>query len=168
MLLPAFAQTKDTDGWGKVKWGMTVEQAKAAYGSDAEDSTVVPGPNFLFIDKITLPNVKVGDLEMMASLQVPRGSGQIKQVSLSLKADMQAPSLVRSGTFERLKVLLIEKYGAPTDEDRATERDDLVKTALWSLPSTTIILGWSESTRYQLGYVWLSYKAVDKKTLDTL
>jgi hypothetical protein len=63
-----------------------------------EDSTIVPGPNFIiFIDKITLPNVRVGDLEMKASLQVPRGSDQIKQVSLSLKADMEAPSFVRSG-----------------------------------------------------------------------
>jgi hypothetical protein len=35
MLLPGLAQTKDTDGWGKVKWGMTVEQAKTAYGADA-------------------------------------------------------------------------------------------------------------------------------------
>jgi hypothetical protein len=83
MLIPAFAQTKDTDGWGRVKWGMTVEQAKAAYGAEAEDSTVVPGPNFIFIDKVTLPKVKVGDLEMQASLLVPQGSDQIKQVSLS-------------------------------------------------------------------------------------
>lgn len=168
MLLPACAETKDTDGWGKVKWGMTVEAAKAAYGAEAEDSTIVPGPNFIFIDRITLPNVKVGDLEMKASLQVPKGSDQIKQVSLSLKADMQAPSFMRSGAFERLKALLIEKYGAPTNEDGTTEREHLVKTVLWSLPTTTITLIWSESSRYQLGYVSLRYKAVDKKALDTL
>lgn len=165
---PALAQTKDTDGWGKVKWGMTVEQAKEAYGAEAEDSTVIPGPNFIFIDRITLPNVKIGDLEMRASLQTPKGRDQIMQISLSLKADIRSPSFVRSGAFERLKALVIEKYGAPTNEDRTTERNNVIKTLLWSLPTTTITLIWSESSRYELGYVALRYKAVDKKALDVL
>jgi hypothetical protein len=146
IFVPAFAQTKDTAGWGKVKWGMTVEQAKAAYGAEAEDSAVVPGPNYIFIDKLTLPNVKIGDLEMTASLQVPKGSNQIKQVTLSLKADMQAPTSVRSWAFERLKALVIGKYGAPANQDTATVSDDLIKTVLWSLPTTTITLRWSESS----------------------
>jgi hypothetical protein len=168
ILTTALAQTKDTDGWGKVKWGMTVEQAKAAYGAEARDSSVVPGPNFIFIDRITLPNVKIGDLEMEASLQTPKGSDQIRQVSISLKADMQAPSFVRSAAYDRLKALVIEKYGSPTNEDKTDERDKVVKTVLWSLPTTTITLIWSEGSRYQLGYVSLTYKAVDKKALDAL
>ena len=67
-----------------------------------------------------------------------------------------------------IKALVIEKYGAPTNEDRTTERDSLIRTVLWSLPTTTITLIWSESSRYQLGYVSLRYKAVDKKALDIL
>jgi hypothetical protein len=166
--LSVCAQTKDIDGWGKVKWGMTVEQAKAAYGTEAEDSRVEPGPNFTFIDRVELPNVKIGDLEMKASLQTPKGSDQIKQVTISLRADMQSPAFVRSIAFDRLKPLLIEKYGAPTNEDRTTEGNNIIKKALWSLPSTTISLIWSESNRFQLGYVALMYKAVDKKALDSL
>jgi len=162
------AQTKDTDGWDKVKWGMTVEQAKSAYGDQVEDSTIVPGRNFVVIDRLTVPNVKIGDVEMSASLQTPRGGDQITQISISLKADMQAPMLLRTHAFQRLKELLIEKYGRVTNEDRTTERDDLTNTLLWSLPSTTISLIWRESTRYQLGYVSLIYKAVDKKALDAL
>jgi hypothetical protein len=164
----AFAQPRDTDGWGKVKWGMTVEQVKAAYGAEAENSTVVPGPNFIFIDRLTVPNVKIGELEMKASLQTPKGSDQIKQVSITLKAPLESPSFIRSGAFDRLKGLLIEKYGAPANEDRTAERSSIIKTLLWSLPSTTITLIWSEGTRYELGYVELRYKAVDKKALDVL
>jgi hypothetical protein len=40
-----------------------------------------------------------------------------------LKVDMQAPSFVRRGASERLKALLIEKYGATTNDDATTERD---------------------------------------------
>jgi len=151
-----------------VKWGMTVEQARAAYGDQAQDSTVLRGPNFVAIDRLTIPNVKIGDVEVSASIQTPRGSDQITQISISLKADMQAPVFVRSHAFQRLKELLIEKYGRVTNEDRTTERDDLTSRLLWSLQSTTITLIWRESTKYQLGYVSLRYKAVDKKALDGL
>jgi hypothetical protein len=81
---------------------------------------------------------------------------------------VQAPSFVRREAFERLRALLIEKYGAPTNDDATTERDHLLKTVIWALPTTTIALTWSESSRHQLGYVSLEYKAVDKKALDTL
>ena len=151
-----------------MKWGMTVEQARAAYGDQAQDSTVLRGPNFVAIDRLTIPNVKIGDVEVSASIQTPRGSDQITQISISLKADMQAPVFVRSHAFQRLKELLIEKYGRVTNEDRTTERDDLTSRLLWSLQSTTITLIWRESTKYQLGYVSLRYKAVDKKALDGL
>jgi hypothetical protein len=29
--LGAMAQPKDVDGWGKIKWGMTIAEARAAY-----------------------------------------------------------------------------------------------------------------------------------------
>jgi hypothetical protein len=168
ILATTFAQTKDIDGWGKVKWGMTVEEARAIYRTEAQESTTVPGPNFSFVDRLTVPKVKIGDMDMEASLQTPRGSDQIRQVSLTLNSDIQAPSFVRRGAFEQLKGLVIEKYGAPANEDRTTDRRSVISTLVWSLPSTTITLIWSEDVKYQLGYVTLKYKAVDKKALEAL
>ena len=37
-----FAQVKDVDGWDKIKWGMTFEDARTAYGVNAATK---PGAN---------------------------------------------------------------------------------------------------------------------------
>ena len=35
-IAPGQTKPKDVDGWGKIKWGMTVAQAQAAYGPAAK------------------------------------------------------------------------------------------------------------------------------------
>ena len=38
------AKPKDVEGWGKIKWGITIAQAKAAYGTGLTDGIRSPPP----------------------------------------------------------------------------------------------------------------------------
>ena len=57
--------------------------------------------------------------------------------------------VARASAFEGLKQSLIEKYGPPSDQDAKTERDQngarlAIRTAPWQMPSTTVLLNWTE------------------------
>lgn len=164
----ACGQAPDIQGWGKVRWGMSVAEARAALGSDASDPTERSGPNFKLIEKILVREVKVGDLTAKASIQTARGSDLITAVTLGFGVLRDGISY-RSSGFSTLKRLLIEKYGPPKTEDRKpADRGDIESIASWILPSTTITLLWHESPRYDLGYLTLQYQARDKAALDVL
>jgi hypothetical protein len=157
----------DTNGWGKVRWGMTVAEAKAALGDDAVVSTVVPGPNFTLIDRLTIKNVKIGDITASASIQTGRNSEVVCAVTINA-AEMRDLASSRARTFDSLKRLLIEKYGAPKSEDRKPTGRGVEMAAIWTLPSTSITLRWYEIPGSDLGFVTIEYRAVDKKALDVL
>jgi hypothetical protein len=70
-------------------------------------------------------------------------------------------------TFDSLKILLIEKYGQPNNEDRKVEGRDVNSIVVWTFPSTSISLRRSE-TPEGIGSVLVNYSAVDKKALDVL
>jgi hypothetical protein len=157
----------DVKGWGKIEWGMTVQEAKTAYGSQAETSTVVPGPSFTAIDRLTIPRINIGDAKATASIQTKRESDKVSSVAIQVGDEADTPT-VRSGNFDDTKKLLIEKYGQPKTEDRKPDSGYMRSTVVWTFPSTSITLLLVESQRFDIGYVSISYEAVDKKALDAL
>lgn len=163
----AIQQPIDIEGWGKVKWGMTVEEARKATAEFQSEPPEIPGPNFTFITKIVLGSVPVGDLHCKVSIQAKRNSETIVAVTLTTGPVDEPPSF-RATAFDTLKRLLIQKYGQPKSDDRRAESGHVVTVVLWNLPSTTITLKRSEGSRYGIGYVSLQYAAVDKKALDII
>ena len=173
----AAAQTnpKDIDGWGKIKWGMTVAQAKAAYGPEAHESAGTDTEHG-YAKKLAFEGLRiVGDLELRGSVQtatVP--SDQIKEVTLSIlesNATAKGGATVRRKAYNTLTDVLIQKYGTPAYRDEHQSRDGGPTTfsTTWILPSTVIRLDRFEaggSTEY--GTLDLRYTATDKKTLDML
>ena len=174
VVLTAFAQPpKDVAGWGKVKWGMTVAEAKAALGDEATPEPA-PNPHDTYPTKLRLRNVQIGLGTGTVNIQTKQDSDLVCVVTLlaSPPAVEEAPG-ERAMLFERLKAMLIEKYGQPKASDRSPiaslSRTESVKTTvLWSFPSTSITLKWSDDAKYHVGYVSIEYKAVDKKALETL
>jgi len=145
---------KDIDGWGKIKWGMTLDQARAAY-----EVTTPLEVNDYWTHLILSP-VKVGDIEMRADAQAKHGSDRISGVRLSRYWSDKDFS---SHDFDTVKALLVAKYGLPTSEEKKMEGYDRpVTSAVWIFPSTSIVL--------QLTPAILSvqYTALDKKALDVL
>lgn len=120
----AVAQTdkpEDVKGWNKVTWGMSVADVKAALGDQATPSTVVPGPNFTDIERLTINNLQVGDdLVGRCGIQTKRNSDAVTSIEIRFGQVRDDPSTRERG-FDILKRLLIEKYGTPKNEDRKIE-----------------------------------------------
>jgi hypothetical protein len=176
VVLTAAAQTpKDVAGWGTVKWGMTVAEAKAALGNGAIPETGVGDPRDFYTVKLRLEKVQIGRVNAIVNIVTKKDSDFVCAVTLLPTiestsvptAHIQAPAL-----FEDLKQMLIEKYGQPKTSGAVTDPGILSQgvrtTAFWSFPSTTITLIGEHSEKYHTGFVSVTYEPVDRKALDKL
>lgn len=165
---------KDVDGWGKIKWGMTLAEVRSLYSVpvstkewpetaarclDSPIPSCLPdrGP-YIFLD-----SVEVGDIKMKVTVQA--GYKSTKVVSVQL-ADLNGASGTGNGVrnFDTLKTLLIQKYGTPVNQE--TKIDDIgahITTVLWTFTSTSILL-----TLREQKVIYLEYGATDKKALGVL
>ena len=152
---------KDVDGWGKIKWGMTLAEARSAYTVEKTETND-------YWTLLTLEPIKIDDIQMSVSVGAKHGTEKISKVKLWLYFGL-ADSAKFSGPqdFDTLKTLLIAKYGAPANDETKREDGDRVKTILWTFPSTSIVLMLKQSeTSPNLGAIYLDYAASDKKALD--
>ena len=150
------AQPKDVDGWDKIKWGMTIAEARAAYGTDAkpeskDDWTL-----------LQLNPVKMAAVEMSVEVGARQGAEKITSVRLwSYFGIPSAAPMAGPQDFDALKAFLTEKYGHPAKEDsRRGENFRLIKTVLWTFPSTSILMTLEQSASLpNLGYIDVDYSA---------
>jgi len=146
----AFPQAKPQDviGWGKIKWGMTITEARSVYPSATGDGTR---------ERLTLEPIQVGELLLNVSVSGRTGSDRIARVELS----SMDGSFRR---FDRLKVLLMQKYGPPIDEStRLEDANTTVTTLIWTFPSASILL-----TLRQGRVIELEYLVTDDEALGLL
>jgi hypothetical protein len=144
---------RDVDGWGKIRWGMTVADASQAYVIDRHED------NDFWSQLIAQP-VMIGDITMRVSIGAKHGSEQISRVRLSTMLSGKDGA----EDFDTLKTQLIQKYGPPIDGETRTEGTDTVRTFLWTFPSTSIRLTLTQSQ----GRIDLEYAATDRNALDAL
>jgi hypothetical protein len=162
LTLPALlnAQVKDIDGWGPTKWGMSVKQASEALGGNAEKMPRGSRGQEL----LRIPNIEIEHFELEVEFEFSVDPSELRSVSMIYQKG------ARSVAFERLRDALIEKYGTASNQD---EKRELIgrslaveKTALWSMPSTSIHLKWSEiGNDGDNGYVAIVYSKVIKSGL---
>jgi hypothetical protein len=152
---------KDIDGWGTIKWGMTLAEARSAYTVDKTESND-------YWTLLTLEPIKIGDIGMSVSVGAKHGTEKISKVSMWMYFGLSSSAqLAGPQDFDTLKTLLITKYGAPANEETKREGGDRVRTILWTFPSTSIVLKLNQSaTSPNLGSILLDYAASDKKALD--
>lgn len=180
----ASCQPKDVTGWSKIKWGMTLAEAREVFGERA--SRVDPqGPDS---QSFTVKDVMIGDIAATALVVSARNSNRVGLVTIqATKYELiVGDELVQSGavanqiqTFSTLKRLLIEKYGTPKNEDHKPDgRGYMNSTVLWVFPTTSIILELHEPSASEVqqalrlrmptsGHVTVQYRAIDK-SLDSL
>ena len=161
--LPALlaAQVKDIDGWEPTKWGMSVEQARDALGGRAAETT--PEKDVGLIRRLRIPKFEVSQIPLEIWFEFSPDTSELRSVQMTVQ-----DGVGRGGAFERLKQLLIEKYGPQSDQDIKTERNAfgstrVDKTTLWRMPSTSILLTWSDYG--DIGYVSVRYSKVVKSGL---
>jgi len=161
----------DVHGWDQIKWGMTLDQAATLYNvsktnkeQGIDDWMLLKLPPITIagtsmnvavaarLNKISQVTIDLHDpvKQMMASLhrELARAKGQ--DIAPEDAEDTDAPPM-----FEKLKVLLMQKYGHPA-EDKA-------QSLLWVFPSSSISLELDVSDR--LSNVLVIYKAKEKSGL---
>ncbi len=150
---------KDVDGWDKIKWGMTIAQARSAYGIATQPESK---DNWTLLD---LKPVKVGAIEMGVQVGARQGRQKITLVRLwSFFGLPSSPPLAGPQDFDTLKTMLIQKYGSPASEEaKRGENFRLLKTVVWTFPSTSILLTLEQSSSLpNLGNIFVEYAEVDK------
>jgi hypothetical protein len=156
------AQPKDVDGWDKVKWGMTVAQAQAAYGSEAR-TWKQDYPNSLrpkardYDERLFVRGLKIGGMKMVAAIETPIGSERVVEVKLTLDQGS------RDSAYEALGTFLTQQYGQPSEvvKNRGFGAT-AIRSTFWKFPSTVIVLNWIETTGYG-GSVEVNYTATGKQ-----
>jgi hypothetical protein len=148
---------RDADGFGNIKWGMTIAEAKAAFPGlrEPERSELASGA---FEERLIQPVLMIGSVEMTVSIQTKVDSELITRIVLKLAPFVQH----RKTAFQFLSNNLIQKYGKPSHHDTAPRGRMKEETEVWVLPSTTITLDWREESTSKLRLLDISYEATDK------
>jgi hypothetical protein len=154
--LYAQARLNDVAGWDKVRWGMTIAEARSTYGIDSkpeskDDWTL-----------LQLNPVKIGGVQMGAEVGARQGAGRITLVRLwSFFGLASSAPLAGPQDFDTLKTALSKQYGPPANEEvKRGENFRLIKTVLWTFPSTSILMTLEQSSSLpNLGNIYLDYTA---------
>jgi hypothetical protein len=185
---PLSGQPKDIDGWGKIRWGMTLEQAKTLLvGSPVRETKDKGGAPSLIIDNFEIYDGLTAEVHINAAAKEPHGIGDISLEPTAIgkvviKKDPNTDDAdrvvegARRQVFDHLKRLLIEKYGDPkSNETRQDNRYALnpreETTVLWVFPSTSIDLRLVVPTRFDNpryrmpGWLLIEYTVVKQSAL---
>jgi len=150
---------KDVGGWDKITWNMTIAEARSAYAIDAQPES---NDNWMLLK---LKPVKIGDVEMGVEAAARLSSEKITLVRLwSLFGVPTAAPSAGPQDFDTLKTILTQQYGHPASEEvKRGENFRLIKTVLWSFPSTSILMTLEQSASLpNLGTIYLDYTPTEK------
>jgi hypothetical protein len=145
----------DPGGWDKVKWGATLDEVRGLYENSQPDAG--------HPDQIKIPDIKVYTPSFDMQATVRTDAGKVSSVTLSLSDEkLKSAALGRGVAFDIVKRLLIEKYGPPANETTGLVSGLRETKLLWSFPSTSIELLYSESVQFNNCGVYISYRQVRK------
>jgi hypothetical protein len=145
---------RDIVGWDKIKWGMTIAEARAAYDIKTQPENK-DNWTLLYLNPVKMSGVELG-------VQVGAREGSDKMALVRLWSFFGLPSsppLAGSQDFDTLKTALIQEYGHPArEETKRGENFRLIKTVLWTFPSTSILMTLEQSASLpNLGSIYLDY-----------
>ena len=164
----AVCQSNDIQGWTRIKWGMTVSEAREAFQGQVSDPRVATPPDAILVDRFIVTGLQIGRITAEAAVQTERDSNQVVAVRIRATSPI-ATGLARTSTYSTLKHLLITKYGTPQNEDHSPYGSGGTDSrVLWLFPSTSITLRWSEMGNGESGFVTIRYEALDRTALDAL
>jgi hypothetical protein len=156
---PKDPKPEDIAGWDKIKWGMTIAEARSVYGIDSKAESNADWT------LLTLNPAKMGDIKLSVQVGARRPGENITLVRLWLYFGLPtAPSSAGPQDFDTLRTMLIQKYGNPTSEEtKRGENFRLMKSVLWTFRSTSILMTLEQSASLpNLGNIYLDYTATSQ------
>lgn len=164
----AVCQPNDIQGWTRIKWGMTVSEARESFRGQVSDPRTATPPDAILVDRFIVNDIQIGRITAEAAVQTERDSNQVVAVRIRATG-ASATGLARTSTYSTLKHLLITKYGTPQNEDHSPYGNGGTDSrVLWLFPSTSITLRWTEMSNGESGFVTIKYEALDRNALDAL
>ncbi len=164
----AYCQPNDVQGWNRIRWGVTVSEAREAFRGQVSDPRIATPPDAILVDRFIVTDIQIGRITAEAAVQTERDSNQVVAVRIRATG-ASAAGLARTNTYSTLKHLLIAKYGTPQNEDHSPYGNGGTDNrVLWLFPSTSITLRWSEMNNGENGFVTIRYEALDRTALDAL
>lgn len=161
LALALYGQPKDVNGWDKIKWGMTIADARSAYHIETrpeskDNWTLLP------LNPVKIGNVELGVQVGARLVEKAPGSGKITSIRLwSFFGLPSSAPLAGPQDFDSLRTVLIQKYGHPSnDEMTRGENNHLIRTVRWTFPSTSIVMTLEQSALLpNVGTIYLEYTA---------
>jgi hypothetical protein len=156
---PNDPKPQDIAGWDKIHWGMTIAQARSAYGIDSRAESNADWT------LLTLNPVKMGEIKLSVQVGAKPPGEKITLVRLWLYFGLPtAPSSAGPQDFDTLRTMLVQKYGQPAnEEEKRGENFRLIKSVLWTFPSTSILMSLEQSASLpNLGNIYLDYTATSQ------
>jgi hypothetical protein len=158
------AKPDDVAGWDKIRWGMTIAEARAIYDIKIQPENK-DNWTLLYLNPVKMSGVELG--VQIGARQIGAREGSEKIALVRLWSFFGLPSSVPSAgsqDFDTLKTTLIQKYGQPANEEtKRGENFRLIKTVRWTFPSTSILMTLEQSASLpNLGNIYLDYTATDK------
>jgi hypothetical protein len=129
----------DVYGWDKLKWGMTGDEIKAAYGKDIKVHKAREDAREGVYSDLELTGITIGGEPFRASLWMGAGTNKLSKVVLVPKGEPEGYAWAE--TFIKVEEYLVSMYGDPDKEETSNDPGTSAERK-WAFPSTTIELSY--------------------------
>jgi len=135
----AAQKPQDVNGWEKLKWGMTGDEIKAAFGKDIKVHKPREDAGEGVYSELELTGLTIGGEPFRASLWMGIGTKKLSKIVFVPKVEPEG--FAWAETFIKVEEDLISKYGDPSTEETSNDPGTSAERK-WVFPSTVIELSY--------------------------
>lgn len=135
----AAAKPPDVSGWGNLKWGMTGDEVKAAFGKDIKVHKAREDAKEGLYSDLELTGITIGGEPFRASLWMDKATKKLSKIVFVPKGETEG--YARAQTFIKVEEDLVSKYGDPDKEETSNDPGTSAERK-WEFPSTLIELSY--------------------------
>ena len=135
----AAQKPSDVYGWDKLKWGMTGEEIKSAYGKDIKVHKAREDANEGVFSNLELTGITIGGEPFRASLWMDKATKKLSKIVFVPKGETEGYAWAQ--TFIKVEEDLVSKYGDPDKEETSNDPGTSAERK-WEFPSTVIELSY--------------------------
>ena len=137
----AYPAVKPSDvyGWGNLKWGMTGEEIKSAYGKDIKVHNAREDAKEGLYSDLELTSATIGGETFRASLWMDSSTKKLAKMVFVPKGEPEGYAWAE--TFIKVEEDLSSRYGDPDKEETSNDPGTSAERK-WAFPSTVIELSY--------------------------
>lgn len=135
----AAQRPQDVYGWEKLKWGMTGDEIKAAFGKDIKVHKPREDASEGVYSDLELTGLTIGGEPFRASLWMNSSTKKLTKIVFVPKGESEGYE--RAETFIKVEEELVSRYGDPDVEETSNDPGTSAERR-WMFPSTVIELSY--------------------------